>query len=452
MKRLIEICGSQRVIGPEKIPEVYLEDSVTGRRGEAYGLVFPLTREEVVELVVYAQLADLSIIARGAGTGLTGATLPVRSELILDFSQMNQILEFDQDTLTLKVQPGATLENIQAYVAERGYFYPPDPGSKAATIGGTVATNAGGMRAVKYGVTRDYIRSLEIVLLSGEVLPVGSVTEKNSSGYDLKDLFIGSEGTLGITTEIQLKVIVPPTLTQSVLISFNHLEEISATVLAIIASHVDPTALEFFEKDGILPSEKKLKLTLPLSTGTAYLLLTVDGQEKGDLVRRFETAIQLAEENGSIDSLVLTSELSGEVWQLRGAIVAAIEETSQQEPLDVVVPVNKITETIVYMKSLGQRYNLPTICFGHAGDGNIHACILRQTLTIQEWEIRLSDMLRELYSYIAKQKGLPSAEHGIGLLKKTYFLREGNPVYLKYLQQVKQVFDPDNRLNPGKLL
>lgn len=451
MKRLIEICGKERVTAPELIPQEYLVDSVTGRQGEAYALVFPLSTEEVVELVVYAQLADLSIIPRGAGTGLTGATLPVSSELLIDFSLMNQILGFDKETLTLKVQPGVTLADIQAYVSQEGYFYPPDPGSKDATIGGTVATNAGGMRAVKYGVTRDYVRALEVVLLSGEVLPVGSITEKNSSGYDLKDLFIGSEGTLGIITEIQLKVIVPPVTSQSVLIAFDQLADVSKTVLAILSSHVEPTALELFEKEGMAYSEKDLGLKLPLDSGAAYLLLTVDGQDPKEIIARYQTAIRLAETHGGIDSLVLTAETAVQVWQLRGNIVAGIEAVSQQEPLDVVVPLNRMTETINFMKALGQRYHLPTVCFGHAGDGNIHGCIMRQHLSAAEWEKRLSQLLSELYHFISDQQGLPSAEHGIGLLKKEYFLKEANPVYVKYLQQVKQVFDPDNRLNPTKL-
>lgn len=452
MKRLIEICGEERVIASELIPERYLVDSVTGRKGAAYALVFPLTTEEIVDLVVYAKMADLSLIVRGAGTGLTGATLPVRSELLLDLSQMNQIVDFDAETLTLTVEPGVTLAEIQAYVAEKGYFYPPDPGSKEATIGGTVATNAGGMRAVKYGVTRNYVRSLEVVLLSGEVLPVGSVTEKNSSGYDLKDLFIGSEGTLGITTGIQLRVIVPPEVSQSVLISFSNLEAISKTVLDILSSHVEPTALEFFEKEGIAYSERELNLQLPLNSGVAYLLITVDGQTIAELTDRIDYAVQLAERHGGLESLTLTGESADRVWQLRGNIVAAIETVSQQEPLDVVVPINKITETIAFMKELGHRYKLLTVCFGHAGDGNIHACIMRQALGEQEWETRLTHFLSDLYHYISEQKGLPSAEHGIGLLKKEYFLRESNPVYLKYLSQIKHLFDPDNRLNPTKLI
>lgn len=449
MERLIELFGTERALGPEVIPESYLVDAVTGRKGSAYGLVFPLTTEDVVTLVVYAKMADLSLIARGAGTGLTGATLPVRSELLVDFSRMNRIIGLDTETLTLRVQPGVTLAAVQDYVASHGFFYPPDPGSKEATIGGTVATNAGGMRAVKYGVTRDYVRQLEVVLLSGEILPLGSLTEKNSSGYDLRDLFIGSEGTLGFITEIDLRVIVPPEASQSVLIAFDGLESLSKTVSGILTSQVEPTALEFFEKDGIGFSEKDLGIPLPLDSGSAYLLLTLDGEEEM-LGKRITEVVAIAEANDSLESLVLSQANAAQVWQLRGHIVAAIEAVSQQEPLDVVVPLNKITETIQFIKALGIRFDLPTICFGHAGDGNIHACIMRQQLG-DEWEERLDQFLSELYRYIAIQRGLPSAEHGIGLLKKPYFIKEVNPVYLKYLEQIKEVFDPDNRLNPTKM-
>lgn len=451
MSTLIEICEETRVIKSEEIPKSYLVDLVTGQEGSAHALVFPTSTQEVKELMVYAKNHDLSVIARGAGTGLTGATLPVRQELLIDFSKMNRILNFDSETLTLTVEPGVTLEEIQSYVESQGYFYPPDPGSKAATIGGTIATNAGGMRAVKYGVTRDYVRQLEIVLLSGEVLTVGGLTEKNSSGYDLKDLFIGSEGTLGITTKIDLRVVVPPKVSQSFVIAFDNLESISKTILGILSSGVAPTALEFFEKEAMGFSELVVDATFPFNVGSSYLLLTVDGNDILDIEKRGAEAIALGKENGALQEFILDEATGKAVWQLRGSITSGIETVSQLEPIDVAVPINKITESIQYMKALGLKYELRTIAFGHGGDGNIHACILREGWSEEAWERRLHALLSEFYAHIAEQEGVPSAEHGIGLLKKEFFLRDSDPTYVKYLSEIKKVFDPENRLNPTKI-
>ena len=451
MTTLIEICEENRVQIGEDIPSEYLVDLVTGQKGTAHALVFPTSTQEVKELVTYAKEHDLSVIARGAGTGLTGATLPVRQELLIDFSKMNQILNFNPETLTLTVEPGVTLDEIQSYVESQGYFYPPDPGSKAATIGGTIATNAGGMRAVKYGVTRDYVRQLEIILLSGEVLTVGGLTEKNSSGYDLKDLFIGSEGTLGMTTKIDLRVVVPPKVSESLVIAFDNLTSISKSILAILSSGVAPTALEFFEKEAMAFSERVVAANFPFDVGSAYLLLTVDGNDQLDLEKRLAEAIALGQENGSLANFHLDEKNAKDVWQLRGSITTGIESVSQLEPIDVAVPINKMTESIQYMKALGQKYDLRTISFGHGGDGNIHACILREKWNEEEWETRLHALLSEFYAHIAEQQGVPSAEHGIGLLKKEFFLRDSDPTYVKYLAEIKKVFDPENRLNPTKI-
>ena len=451
MKCLFEIFDNERVFIGTKIPKEYIESSLLEKVGTAQALVFPKTTQEVQALVLFAKENQFDLIPRGSGTGLTGATFPVRGEILIDLSQMKKIGQLNEETRTLFVEAGATLAEIQAFVAAKGYFYPPDPGSKEATIGGTIATNAGGMRAVKYGVTRNYVRQMTVVLSTGEILKVGSLTEKNSSGYDLKNLFIGSEGTLGIITEIALRVIVPPKMSRSLLIGFNTLTDVSKVVSQLLSSRVDPTALEFFEEEGIRYSEQLLTMTFPLKKSKNYLLLTIDGNFMLDLEERLTEALILAKENGSVEYLQLEGLLETQVWQLRGAIVSGIEAITKQEPLDIVVPVNKITETIQKIKSIGVENSLATITFGHAGDGNIHVCVLKENWENTEWEKRLTTFLETLYHYIAKQKGLPSAEHGIGLLKKSYFLKEVDPTYLAYLQKIKAVFDPENRLNPTKI-
>lgn len=452
MQKLIDIFGNERVVLGTAIPKVYLETPLLAQKGIAQALVFPKSTQEVQDLALYAKEQQYHLIPRGAGTGVTGATFPIKGEILIDFSQMNQITAFDEATRTLFVEPGVTLEEIQTFVEAKGYLYPPDPGSNKATIGGTVATNAGGMRAVKYGVTRNYVRQMVVVLASGEKMTVGSLTEKNSSGYDLKDLFIGSEGTLGMITEIALRLVVPPKITQSLLVGFDYLSDVSKTVNALLSSAVNPTALEFFEEEGIAYSQQLLGLSFPLKQSKNYLLLTVDGNQRADVEERLEQALALADNNQRVEYRHLSDEVEAQVWKLRGAIVSGIEAVTKQEPLDIVVPIDKITETIEKIKQMGQTYDLATITFGHAGDGNIHVCILKNAMTDDRWEKQLAVFLSELYHYVALQKGLPSAEHGIGLLKKSYFLKEIDPTVLTYLRQIKAVFDPENRLNPTKMM
>lgn len=264
----------------KNVPAVYLQNKITGEIGNAAGIFYPTNTAEVVECVKTVNEKKQKLITIGGFTGLTGATFASQGEVLVCLKQMRQIIELDQKTLTLTVQAGVTLAEIQTYLEQTPYFYAPDPGSKEATIGGTAATNAGGMRAIKYGVTRDNIRGMEVVLADGTLILVGGLNNKASSGYDLKDLFIGSEGTLGIITKLQLKLRPRPVTTQSVLIGFNDLNELAPAVYQILASSVTPTALEFFEKSGLAFASNLLEIPLPNVAGDAFLLLTVDGSAK----------------------------------------------------------------------------------------------------------------------------------------------------------------------------
>lgn len=416
------------------------------------GIVFPINTGEVVELMAYAKERSLSVIARGADSGLTGATTPMDKELIVDFSRMNKILDFDLDTLTLTVEPGVTLGEVQDYVKERGFFYPPDPASKFSTIGGNIATNAGGMRAVKYGTTRDYIRKMEVVLISGEVLELGSLSIKNSSGFDLKDLFIGSEGTLGMTTKIFLKIIPLPTHSQSVVAAFPTLTAASNAVISIIKAGLDITAVEIFEKSAISLSEQSLKLPFPSQKGTAYLLMTFDGMDASTIDFNISKLHPAAAYHNVEEILILDEEQTRTAWKLRDNILLAVMEISEQEPLDLSVPINHISSLYDYTKHLESKSGLQFVSFGHAGDGNIHACILRGDLSQEEWDSKKHTVLTDLYAYVKSLGGLPSAEHGIGIAKKPYFEQMMDSAYLEYLKRVKLAFDPENRLNPGKLV
>lgn len=448
------LADPERLFIGEEIPDVYRYDEYVKETGDLYAVVLPKQKEEVVQLVQFAAEADLPIIVRGAGTGLSGATAPLGGEMMIDFQLMDRIVDLDEDTLTLTVEPGVLLGEIHEFVEKNGYFYPPDPGSKHSSIGGNVATNAGGMRAVKYGVTRDYIRQLDVILADGREMTLGSLNVKSSSGYDLKDLFIGSEGTLGITTLIKLKLLPLPKAKLSVVMAFGTLEDATDAVLTILRNGIDPTAMEFFERDAISWSEKENNLLFPSQKGSAYLLITLDGDSSASLEQRMKHLEACAQEHQLVELVPLTDpEREHTAWFLRDQLLTAVVNYTEQVTLDEVVPVDRLSTLYRYTKRLEAESGLKLISFGHAGDGNLHTCITRGEINDQEeWERKRDDVLEKLYQKIGELDGLPSAEHGIGLIKKPYFHKMSDPLNLEMMRKIKAVFDPENRLNPQKVL
>ena len=430
-----------------EISENYLTNRVTGEIGQATAIYFPTSQEDVVELMQAVRKNHQKLITIGGHTGLSGATFPDNNQVLMSLEKMNRIIKLDTETMTLTVEAGVTIAEISEFLAETPYFYAPDPGSKAASIGGNAATNAGGMRAVKYGVTRDNIRAMRVILADSRKLRVGSINRKDSSGYDLKDIFIGSEGTLGVITELDLKIQPKPKFSRDILLGFESLMQLSPKVFEILASGLVPATLEFFERDSMAYSERALQLNFPDLSGQAFLLITLDGNAEQQLENELDYLASLSDE-----ALILKDEQTRHaVWQLRGAIVSSVELESIQEPLDVVVPVNQIAPTIIALKQMAIAANLSAIFFGHAGDGNIHANIIKNDLTDEEWTEKLDAYLDQLYAYVAKVGGKPSAEHGIGLLKKPYFQKYIGTSELVAMKVIKRAFDPDNMLNPGKI-
>ncbi len=391
------------------------------------------------------------MIPLGTRTGLAGATLPLGNEILLDFTMMNKIISLDKETMTLTVEPGVQLQTVQKYLESKNFFYPPDPGSKNSTIGGNVATNAGGMRAVKYGVTRDYIKQLQVVLANGEVLNLGSLNVKDSSGYDIKDLFIGSEGTLGITTLIKLRILPLPKEVKSYIVAFDNLDEATKVVPKIIQKHIDPTAIEFFEKEMLTLAVKDTGINFPSKIGNAFLLITLDGPQIDERATILESLVL---ENNSVDFLALnTNKLSKDVWSLRDGLLKAVVNYSEQVTMDETVPINYISSIYEYTKELELEYNTKLMSFGHAGDGNLHTCIIRgEDKTDAHWQIIKNEILDKLYKRIKDYGGLPSAEHGIGLIKKEHFLTFMHPTYIAYMRKIKAVFDEFNLMNPHKVI
>lgn len=451
LEGLREIIKDKARVLIEEIDEKYYSDHLDRIKVKPAAVVIAQDTKEVSKVMKYAYEHSLPVIPRGANTGLTGATVPVENGIVLDLAALNQIETLDEETLTLTVQPGVRLEEVQKFAEEHNLFYPPDPGEKTASIGGNISTNAGGMRAVKYGVTRDYVRGLEVVLANGEILNVGSKTIKDSSGLDLKDMLIGSEGTLGIITKAHLKLIPKPQYSVSALVPFEKLEDGIDTVLKILRANTDICAIEFIEKEAVTLSESYLDLEFPTHKGNAYLLLTFDGNDQAVIRQNYTKVKGICYGNGALDYLVLEDKkLLNETWQIRGAIVKAVEAYSEQEPIDIVVPINRSAEFVKHTKKAAQKYDLDVQSFGHAGDGNVHLCIIRGSLEDEEWEKRLDLILEDIYQKAHELEGLPSGEHGIGLTKRKYFKAYTDANQIALMNAVKNAFDPKGILNPHK--
>ncbi len=333
------------------------------------------------------------------------------------------------------------------------FFYPPDPGEKSATIGGNISTNAGGMRAVKYGVTRDYIRGLEIVLPNGKVLQIGGKVVKNSSGYSIKDLVCGAEGTLAIVTKAILKLLPLPKKAISLLIPFPNLEMAINTVPKIIKSKAIPTAIEFMQREVILAAEKFLGKKFPDNSSDAYLLLTFDGNTKEDIEKDYEKVANICLEEGALDVYISdTDERKEAVWSARGAFLEAVKaSTTEMDECDVVVPRNKVASFVKYTDELQEQFDVRIRSFGHAGDGNLHVYVLRDNLTKEQWDRKLKDVFECMYKKSVELNGLVSGEHGIGFAKKPYLFEQYGEEYMELMKNIKLAFDPRNILNPGKV-
>lgn len=433
-----------------EIPPEYLSDGLGRLHGEADALVFPLSTEEVSGVLRYAHAGGVPVTPRGAGTNLVGSTVPVRGGIILDLSRMNRILELDRDTLTVTVEPGILLQDLQAYVEGEGLFYPPDPGEKASSIGGNISTNAGGMRAVKYGVTRDYVRGLEVVLSDGTVLTAGGKNVKDASGLSLKNLLIGSEGTLAVITKCILRLLPKPESSVSVLVPYADLDAGIGSVLSILRADANPTAVEFMERKVVALGENFSGVKYPRPDAGSYILLTFDGH-RSEVDANVERVRRLALDSGALDYIVLTDPAqAADIWKARGALVKAVEAVSEQVPVDIVVPISRTTDFIRFINDLEASSGMRMVSFGHAGDGNVHLCVVRGNRDDETWQRELRQNMEQAYAKAYELGGVTSGEHGIGLSKRHYFLRETPRENLLVMNRIKDALDPAHILNDQK--
>jgi glycolate oxidase len=368
---------------------------------------------------------------------------------------MNRIIEIDKKNLMVTVEPGVITGKLHQAVEAEGLFYPPDPASlDSCSIGGNVAENAGGPRAVKYGVTKDYVCGLEVVLPSGEVVETGGKLVKNVTGYNLIGLLVGSEGTLGVVTKIVLRLIPLPKVTIDLFVAFNEFQAAGDTVSAIIEKQILPTALEFMGRDCMEACEAFLKKELPFREAQALLLIKLDGNSKEELEGMAELIGETCLAHGAIDVLIADNRPDQDrLWQARRAIIDSLKMKSPVNHMeDVVVPRGRIGELLAGMKRLEKEYQYPIVCFGHSGDGNVHVNVLKETRPDDEWQRIVPEISEKIFDIALSLGGQITGEHGIGVTRKQHLEKAIGPVAVRLTRDIKRVFDANNVLNPGKVL
>lgn len=450
---------SDNVLEGEDINPDYAKDEMP-----IYGTHMPdlavqaRSTEEVAAVVKICYENNIPVTPRGAGTGLVGGCVPLYGGVLIDLSKMNKIKSYDMENFVVDIEAGVLLNDLAEDCLSRGMLYPPDPGEKFACVGGNVATNAGGMRAVKYGATRDYVRAMTVVLPTGEITHLGATVSKTSSGYSLLNLMIGSEGTLGIITELTLKIIPAPKAAASLIIPYENLKTALSTVPKFKMAHMDPQAIEFMEKEIVLVSERYIgKSVFPQQLDGAdigaYLLVTLDANSEDELDALIEQAAELVLEAGAMDVLVAdTPAKMKDAWAARSSFLEAImEETKLLDECDVVVPVNKIADYLVFANKVAEECGITIKTFGHAGDGNLHIYECSNDLEEEEFEKRVDKFFKAIYDEAIRCGGLVSGEHGIGSGKVKYLVESIGEKNMQLMEGIKRVFDPKMILNPGKV-
>jgi glycolate oxidase len=452
VQKFRQICDSQRVLWKEAISPDYSHDELSLEQNPPEVVVLPNSTQEVSQILAYCSKRNIPVTPRGAGTGLCGGAVPLYGGVVLVTTEMNRILEIDQENLMAVVEPGVLLLELQNTVEELGLFYPPDPGEKTATIGGNVSTNAGGMRAIKYGVTRDFVLGLEAVLPDGRIIETGGKVYKNSSGYSLTDLLIGAEGTLAVITKIILRLLPKPSRQLSLVVPFDGLSPAVAAVPKILSAGEIPSALEFFQREVLEAAEKYLGRSFPHGEAPAYLMLTFWGTDAVELEKTYERVARVCLDNGAHDVLIAhTADRQEALWENRGAFLEALKGMGELDEVDVVVPPNQVAAFIEFTEELRVEYQLPILSFGHAGDGNLHIYLLRDKMEREAWLALTQQAMKEIYAHAKELQGLVSGEHGIGFAKKPYLEQALSPAVLELMRAIKLVFDPNQLMNPGKV-
>lgn len=419
-------------------------------------VVRPRTTGQVAAVMKACHTHRVPVTPIGARTGLSGGALSVHGGVGLALDRMDRIVDIDERNLQVTVEPGVITQVLQEAVAEKGLYYPPDPASRGScTIGGNLAENSGGPRAVKYGVTRDFVLNLEVVLPDGEVIWTGANTLKNSTGYDLTRLLVGSEGTLGVITKAVLRLVPLPRENRLLLVPFDSPYKACEAVSAVFRAGITPSAMEFMERDAIDWSLRFIgddSLSVPDEV-QAHLLVEVDGNDPDALMKDCEAILEVMEAHGAGEVLFAeTAAQKDTLWLLRRKVGEAVKSNSVYKEEDTVVPRYELPRLLEGVKEIGRRYGFQSVCYGHAGDGNLHVNIVKGDLSDGAWKEEVPKAIREIFELTVSLGGTLSGEHGIGLVQRPYMDIAFSQVQLDLMRRVKEAFDPLGILNPGKVL
>ncbi|MCJ8165794.1 FAD-binding protein [Pontibacter sp. E15-1] len=456
LKALSAMVGPEHVVLPAATADMlrYTHDETEDLRFEPEVVLKPANATEIGLIMKFCHENFIPVTPRGAGTGLSGGALALHKGVILSTERLNRILDIDERNLQATVEPGVITQVFQEAVIARGLYYPPDPSSRGSCfLGGNLSQSSGGPRAVKYGVTKDYVLNMEVVLPTGEITWTGANVLKNATGYNLTQLMIGSEGTLGIITRIVFRLIPYPPQNLVLLVPFRKEEEACAAVSKIFMAGLVPSALEFMEREAIEWADRYLNFTIARPADErAHLLIELDGNEMEQLYKDAERLYAVLEQFDVGDILVAdTEKQKNDLWQLRRNVAHAVKANSIYKEEDTVVPRAELPALLKGVKEIGARYNFKSVCYGHAGDGNLHMNIVKAGMSDEDWNNKLQEGIREIFDLCVRLGGTISGEHGIGLVQRPYIGIALNEVQLRLMRGIKNLFDPHGILNPGKI-
>ena len=455
LEHLKTIVGKTFVLIDNEALDKYSHDETEDLKFIPEVVVKPRTADEISSIFKLCNKNLIPLTPRGAGTGLSGGALPVEKGILLSMERFNTIIEIDERNLQATVEPGVINQVFQDAVKEKGLFYPPDPASKGSCfIGGNLAENSGGPKAVKYGVTKDYVLNLEVVLPTGEILWTGANVLKNSTGYNITQLMVGSEGTLGIITKAVFKLIPYPKFDLLMLVPFVSAQEACSAVAAIFNAGIIPSAMELMERDAILWGKRFINDTaIVIEDNTeAHLLIEVDGNDIEVLYKDCELIYQVLENFKTGEILFADDSTQKEkLWKIRRVMGEAVKSQSIYKEEDTVVPRAELPKLLKGVKEIGNKYGFKSVCYGHAGDGNLHVNIIKDNMSDEAWNNELPKGIAEIFQLCVQLKGTISGEHGIGYVQKSYMNIPFDEKMLSLQKQIKSVFDPNNILNPSKM-
>jgi glycolate oxidase len=449
---LQDIVGAKNVFtAPEDLVSYSFDGTFAEHRPDV--VAQPATTGEVSRILALADREEIAVVPRGMATGLAAASVPFGGGLALSLIRMNRILEIDQADMIATAEAGVITAQLQAEVEKLGLFYPPDPSSvRQSTLGGNVACNAGGPRCLKYGITGDYVMGLTVVLADGRVIKTGGKSIKNVTGYNMTQLFVGSEGTLGVITEILIKLIGKPRHVRTALAIFDRLDDSSQTVNAVLQAGIVPATLELMDETAIACIEEAMGLGLPLDK-EAVLIIECDGNDEGTVLREIDQVADICGEHGAADIQVAKNEAQrAELWRARQSVSPSLARKAPNKlGEDISVPRSQIPTAVRRIKEISRQYDLPIVVFGHAGDGNLHPNVLFDMRDADQWA-RVQEVVGEIFAMAIELGGTLSGEHGVGMLKRAFMESALGPDSIEIQRRIKQALDPKGILCPGKVL